>query len=175
MRHTAYIALGSNLGDRAAHLRSAVVALGAQAGEVAAISPVYEAAAHTLSPDEAQPAYLNAVAQVETALSPEALLAVLLEIERRAGRERRRRWEARPLDLDLLLYDDLVSHSATLTLPHPRLAERRFVLLPLHDLVPGRHVPPPFDATVGGLLAACPDRHPLQKTPLSLLDKPTGA
>src|SRR5690606_37783286 len=141
MRHTAYIALGSNLGDRAAHLRQAVVALRARAGDVAAISPVYETPALTLSPEDEQPLYFNAVVQLETSFAPEDLLESLLDIERAAGRVRCRRWEARPLDLDLILYDDLVLLRENLTLPHPRLAERRFVLQPLHDLAPDLRVP----------------------------------
>lgn len=171
MKARAYIALGANLGDRNAQLQEAVVQLRARAGEVRAVSPVYESAAHTLSVDDEQPAYLNAVAEVETMLSPEGLMGVLLAIEREAGRVRRQRWEARPLDLDLLLYDDVRLESEMLTLPHPRLPERGFVLQPLHDLAPTLRVPSPFNATVSELLGRCPDRNPLRKTELSLLDR----
>ena len=109
----------------------------------AAVSPVYESAAHTLEGPagtgrtrsrEPQPPYLNAVAELRTTLDPPLLLALFERIERAAGRERRERWAARPLDLDLLLYDDRVVRTDALAVPHPRLAERRFVLQPLADL-----------------------------------------
>lgn len=156
----AYVALGSNLGDRQRHLREAVAALDAMP-EVAVVrvSPVYESEAHTLTPGEVAPPFLNAVACLRTSLGAERLLDVLLGIEREAGRDRSRavRWAPRTLDLDLLLYDDLSMDSPRLTVPHPRLGERRFVLQPLADLAPNLRVPAPFDATVGELLARCTD------------------
>lgn len=156
----AFIALGANLGDRAANLRNAVQDLDAHPQvDVVRTSPVYETAAHTLTPGETQPPYLNAVVLVDTTLSPRALLAYCHDLERRAGRDRRRepRWAARTLDLDLLVYDDETCATPSLTLPHPRLSERRFVLVPLADLAPEIRIPPPFDATVATLLARCPD------------------
>lgn len=157
----AYVALGSNVGDRTAFLAGAVAAL-ARHPEVGAVrtSPVYETAAHTLDPAEAAPPYLNAVAELQTTLAPEALLAYCLDVERAAGRDRThaRRWAPRTLDLDLLVYDALTYEAPGLVLPHPRLAERRFVLEPLAALAPNLHVPPPFDAPVHVLLARCPDR-----------------
>ena len=167
----AFVALGSNLGDRRAHLDAAVAALGRLPGvDVVAASPVYETAAHTLDPGEAQPPYLNAVVEVRSDLAPEALLAACLEVERAQGRDRRRarRWEARTLDLDLLLYEGETRSTPDLVLPHPRLAERRFVLQPLCDLAPCLHVPAPFDATVADLLAVCPDPDVPARTPQRL-------
>lgn len=164
----AFIGLGSNLGDRAAHLRSALAALTASSGvEVVAASPVYEGAAHTAEPDEEQPPYLNAVVELRTTLAPEALLALLHRIEHAAGRERRTRWAPRPLDLDLLLYDDVEGEGPP-ALPHPRIPERRFVLAPLADLAPSLPVPG-TGQTVAALLAACPDPHPLSRTDLRLM------
>jgi 2-amino-4-hydroxy-6-hydroxymethyldihydropteridine diphosphokinase len=161
----AYIGLGANLGDRLGALRAAVRGLEATRGiDVVRASPVYASEAHTLAPGEKQPAYLNAVVQVQAHLTPEALLDVCLVLERGAGRRRRRRWAPRPLDLDLLLVGTVTQATDRLTLPHPRLAERRFVLQPLHDLAPDLHVPRPFDATVGDLLRATPDRHVLHRT-----------
>lgn len=167
--NVAYIGLGANRGDRIATLREAVRGLEATPGiRVLRASPVYETEAHTLTSDETQPAYLNAVVHVRTRLSPEALLDVCLALERAAGRRRRRRWAPRPLDLDLLVVDGVTRDSDRLTLPHPRLAARRFVLQPLHDLAPGLHVPPPFDATVAHLLRTTPDRHGVRRTDLVL-------
>jgi 2-amino-4-hydroxy-6-hydroxymethyldihydropteridine diphosphokinase len=167
--HAAYIGLGANLGDRFEALRAAVRGLDATPGvDVVRASPVYTSEAHTLTPGEEQPAYLNAVVQVWTRLAPEALLDVCLALERRAGRRRRRRWASRPLDLDLLVVNGLTRNTDRLTLPHPRLAERRFVLQPLHDLAPDLYVPLPFDATVDDLLRATPDRHALRRTDLVL-------
>jgi 2-amino-4-hydroxy-6-hydroxymethyldihydropteridine diphosphokinase len=165
----AYVALGSNLGDRLSTLRAAVRRLGAAPGvRVAAVSPVYEAAAHTLAGQAPQPDFLNAVARLETGLEPAALLHVLLEVEETLGRRRAERWAARPLDLDLLLYGDRVIEEPGLHVPHPRLPERRFVLAPLADLAPDLPVPGAA-ATVGELLARCPDAAPLARTALRLL------
>lgn len=165
--HEAFVALGANLGDRAAALRGAVDALAATVGvAVAAASPVYETAAHTLRADDEHPDFLNAVVQLHTTLGPVALLDVCLELERRAGRDRSAgtRWAPRPLDLDVLLYDDRTLAHPRLTLPHPRLGLRRFVLRPLADLAPGRHVPAPWDAPVQTLLARCPDTGEVRPT-----------
>ncbi len=172
---TAYVALGSNLGDRAAYLAAAVGALRTWPGiDAVRASPVYETAAHTLRPGEAQPAYLNAVAELTTRLGPEELLAACLTIERQHGRDRSRgRWAPRTLDLDLIAYGHETLATPGLVLPHPRLAERRFVLQPLADLAPNLRLPPPLDATAAELLARCPDR----TTPLRTsyrLDAPPG-
>ena len=91
-------------------------------------------------PASAQPDYVNAVARLETALAPRALLEAMLTVEQELGRVRRERWGARTLDLDLLAYDAAILDARKLTLPHPRLAERAFVLLPLAEVAPGwRH------------------------------------
>jgi len=131
----AYVALGSNLGDRAAQLAAAIAALRAPPEiRVEAVSTVYETA--PVGPPPQGP-YLNAVVHLRTQLAPRALLARLLEIERAAGRVRDgARWSARSLDLDLLLYDTLVLDEPGLCIPHPRLHERTFVLAPLCELAP---------------------------------------
>ena len=126
---TAYVALGSNLGDRLQNLRFGVRNL---AG-VTAISGVYET--EPVGGPE-QGAYLNLVAQIETDEHPFELLETCLAIEAGAGRERTVRWGARTLDLDVLLWGDATIESEQLTVPHPRMWERRFVLQPLSDLAP---------------------------------------
>jgi 2-amino-4-hydroxy-6-hydroxymethyldihydropteridine diphosphokinase len=127
------IALGSNLGDRHAHLAWAVGALRAFIHDVR-VSP-FESTAPVDVPDP-QPDYLNAVAVGRTALTPEALLASLLALEAARGRVRTGPRSARTLDLDLILYGDVVRHDAALTLPHPRYLGRDFVLGPLAQLAP---------------------------------------
>ncbi len=133
----AYVGLGSNLGDRAAYLLLGLSALSRlPETRLLRLSPVYE----TDPVGPPQPPYLNMVAELETALSPKGLLAEMLRVEKALGRERRERWGPRTLDLDLLLYGDLVLEEAGLSVPHPRLHERAFVLVPLLDLLPeGRH------------------------------------
>ncbi len=135
---TAYVALGSNLGDRREHLRFAVLNLPG----VRATSGVYETDP-VGGPDDQGP-YLNMVAEVETRWDPYKLLDACHRIERAANRERTVRWGPRTLDLDLLLYDDVHIQSDELTLPHPRMWERRFVLAPLSEIAPHR-VPAGWD------------------------------
>lgn len=134
-RIVAYVALGANLGDRAANLRLAIDAMRASKDVVVhRVSHNYETPAVGGPPDS--PPFLNAAAEVETTLSAQGLLEILLEIERQMGRVRRERWGPRVIDLDLLLYGDEVSDAADLILPHPRLHERRFVLEPLAEIAP---------------------------------------
>jgi len=154
----AYLSLGSNQGNRMEHLRAAVMALQDEEGvDVSAASPVYETEAHTLDPDEEQPAYLNAVVEVRTTRTPEQLLDVAQRIEAERGRQRERRWAPRTLDVDLLVVGTETRDTDRLTLPHPRLGERRFVLRPLADLAPNLRLPPPFEAPVFEALHACSD------------------
>lgn len=134
---TVYLGLGSNQGDRLAHLRAALRALAALPGtSVQAVSALYESAPWG---GIEQPPFLNAAATITTALAPPDLLRAVKEIERAAGREAGLRWGPRPLDIDLLLYDDLEVNTPALIIPHPRLTERRFVLAPLQDLLPAWH------------------------------------
>ena len=138
----AWIALGSNLGDRRAHLAAAVAQLRASAGiRVEAVSTPLETA--PLGGPAGQGPYLNAVASLSTRLPPRALLERLLAIERAEGRERRGevRFGPRTLDLDLLLYGDLRLDEPGLVLPHPRMEERVFVLAPLAELAPDLLLP----------------------------------
>lgn len=131
--HRAAIALGSNLGDSHAILETALKTLANTRGILLqAQSPIYQTAA--VGPP--QPDYLNACALIATQFDPTTLLKTLLTIETQFGRVRRERWGPRLLDLDLLLFDDLVLSQPKLQIPHPRMAERAFVLVPLRDLIP---------------------------------------
>jgi 2-amino-4-hydroxy-6-hydroxymethyldihydropteridine diphosphokinase len=141
-----YVGLGANLGEREAALRHALKALGQCPGtRVLRVSPLYGSA----PVDAGGPDYLNAVAELVTTLAPEALLQALQAIEQSAGRERPYRNAPRTLDLDILWFGDRVIDTPTLTVPHPRMAERAFVLRPLADLVPER-VPESALARVAG-------------------------
>lgn len=129
-----FIGLGSNVGERLGLLRSAAEALGALPGtRVVRRSPVYETSA--VGPRQRD--FLNAVVEVRTASAPAALLKALKGIERGLGRRRRKKWGPREIDLDILFYGRRRVRSGALSVPHPRLAERLFVLRPLADLAPG--------------------------------------
>ena len=130
----AFIGLGSNLGDREANVRQAMEQL-AHTPETSVVraSSLYDTEPVGV---EEQPHFLNAVAQLETQLTPHQLLWNLMLIERRLGRVRSQRWGPRTLDLDLLLYEDLVLDEEDLQIPHPELSKRSFVLVPLVELEP---------------------------------------
>ncbi len=131
---TAYISLGSNLGDREATIRAAIAALPG----VVAVSELRETEPVGVVD---QPRFLNGAARLETELSARQLLDTLLAVERELGRERRERWGPRTIDLDLLLYGSETVDEPGLTVPHPRLHERRFALEPLAELDPELVVP----------------------------------
>lgn len=135
----AFVGLGANLGEPAAQLRAAVHSLAAlPQTEVKKVSTFYRSAA--IGP-AGQPDYCNAVAQLDTALAPQDLLNAMQAIEDAAGRVRGERWGARVLDLDLLLYGQTVCSTERLTLPHPELAVRDFVLQPLAEIAPDAQIP----------------------------------
>lgn len=142
LRSRAFVALGSNVGDRVAHLEAALAALAAtERIEVVRASRFHETA--PVGGPAGQPAFLNAVVALSTSLTPAELLAVLMGIEAERGRERsvEEHWGPRTLDLDLLLFDDVVSKEPDLLLPHPRMEERAFVLLPLSEVAPDLRLP----------------------------------
>jgi 2-amino-4-hydroxy-6-hydroxymethyldihydropteridine diphosphokinase len=144
---TAYLGLGSNLGDRAALIDAALAQLVAAGVRVVARSPLYETDPVTTDP---QPMYLNAVARVETIFAPDELLALCLAVERTLGRRRAPGAVSpapRPIDIDLLLYGDEILERPTLVVPHPRLLARAFVRIPLADVAtPGLRHPSTDDA-----------------------------
>ena len=127
----AYVALGSNLGDREENLRTALKHLQENGIEVIKTSTFIETEPYGVTD---QPGFVNAVCQVETELAPLELLRLLLSIEQEMGRVRLRRWGERNIDLDLLLYEDTVLESEELTLPHPDMQNRDFVLIPLAEI-----------------------------------------
>ncbi|WP_103018959.1 2-amino-4-hydroxy-6-hydroxymethyldihydropteridine diphosphokinase [Salinibacter altiplanensis] len=164
---SAYLGLGSNKGDRLKHLHGAAERLHQRDGlRVTGVSPVYETEAHTPSPDETQPPFLNAVLRLAAEATPDVLLRTAHVVERAEGRARatEQRWGPRPLDVDLLAVGALTRDTETLTLPHPRLADRRFVLRPWTDLAPNFVVPPPFDRSVQSLLDRCTDPAAIRRT-----------
>jgi len=135
MPTTAYIALGANLGDRRGNIDRAVELLRATPGvRVTKISNLLENPAVGGPADS--PAFLNAVAEIETSLPSRALLERLLGIEHQLGRQRRRKWDPRIIDLDVLLYGDAVVDEPDLRIPHPLMHERKFVLDPLKEIAP---------------------------------------
>lgn len=139
----AYLGLGSNLGDRRAHLRQALSAL----EDVTGVSPVYET--EPVGGPARQGPYLNVVVELDTVRSPRELLELARRLEEAAGRVRTVHHGPRTLDVDVLLVDDLVVDEPDLVVPHPRMWERRFVLAPLADLAPDL-VPPETLERAGG-------------------------
>jgi 2-amino-4-hydroxy-6-hydroxymethyldihydropteridine diphosphokinase len=134
-----FLGLGSNIEDRLDYLQAAVDALGEHPKiRVDAVSSVYET--DPVGGPE-QGAYLNLVVRAATLLSPRRLLAAANDIERKLGRERVQRWGPRTIDIDILLYGERIIERRTLQVPHPRLVERPFALVPLLEVAPGKHLP----------------------------------
>lgn len=135
----AYLALGSNMGDREKHLRQAIEALDRITGiRVVALSAIYETDPVGFTD---QAAFLNMVAAIETELAPSQLLAEVLQIERELGRVRTIRWGPRMIDIDILLYGNEQIIQENLVIPHPAMTERAFVLVPLRDVWAGGDLP----------------------------------
>ena len=147
MSHLVYLALGTNLGDRLANLTSAIQALPPTVQPLR-VSRVYETLPWGYLD---QPAFLNQVIQAQTELAPQDLLDWLKRLESDLGRQPGLRYGPRLIDLDILLYDDLQLVIPALTIPHPRLGERAFVLVPLADLAPDLR-PAGMDRTIGEML-----------------------
>ena len=171
-----FIGVGSNLpseryGSPLETCRAALTAVEAAGVAIRRRSRWYESAP---VPPSGQPWFVNAVAEVETGLQPDALLAVLHGIDEKFGRVRRERNEARILDLDLLAYDDMVRNSPSgPVLPHPRMKDRAFVLLPLAELAPGwRH--PVTGARISDLVAALPPDQVARPVQPQIADKSQG-
>src|SRR5271157_5263317 len=152
MNHIIYLALGTNLGDRIANLRAAIEALSPEINVIAE-SKVYETPPWGY---ENQPAFLNMAVKGETALEPESLLKRLKQLEVQLGREQSFHWGPRLIDIDILFYDNLILKSESLIIPHPRLHERAFVLVPLAEIAPD-FIHPVLKKTIKELLASSVD------------------
>ena len=142
MSHLVYLSLGSNVGDREAHLRDALARLGA-AGRVVAVSSAYETEPVEFT---SQPWFLNCAVAFETNQTPQELMSALLQIEEEMGRRRMQKKGPRSIDIDILLFDDVVMDSKDLVIPHPAMQERRFVLEPLAEIANVVH--PVFKKTI---------------------------
>lgn len=153
-----YIGMGSNAGDRLTNLREATRRLSdTHAVRLCEVSGVYETEAHVLPGQEVQPDHFNAVVLIKTTLAPGRLLDKLKELEQIAGRDPAgARWAPRPLDLDILVFGNRILSTDDLEIPHPRIAERRFVLEPFCDLAPDLTLPNTTQ-TIRHRLAACAD------------------
>jgi len=138
MSGRAFLSLGANLGDRKATIGAALHALQEGAARIVRRSSFYETAPVGKTD---QPWFLNMAVEVETALSPQDLLALCQRVEHALGRVRTERWGPRPIDIDILLYDGLTAASPELTIPHPRMTERRFVLVSLLEIAPDAALP----------------------------------
>ncbi len=153
--YTAYISLGSNIGDREAYLEKAIQILGSHGKiEVKRLSSIYETEPVGYT-DQGE--FLNMVIAVQTSLRPETLLHQCLQVEFDLGREREFKWGPRIIDLDVLLYEQETIETADLLIPHPRMQERAFVLIPLLEIAPGLEHPS-FVAPLENLLDEIPDK-----------------
>lgn len=152
-QYPVFLLLGANLGERESTLKQAIELISNRISPIKAQSQLYETAPWGVID---QPAFLNQVIQIETELSPMKVLEQTLKIEKQLGRERRLRWGARVIDIDILYYADLVLESVELQLPHPRLHERRFTLVPLTEMAPD-FIHPVLKKTNQELLNECTD------------------
>ncbi len=152
-KHTAYLSIGSNLGDREINLANAIKQIEANCGIVMKASALYETAAWGKTD---QPSFINQALILKTDFSSKKLMKQLLHIERLMGRERKEKMGPRTIDLDIVLMDEEIVFSDFLTLPHPHLQDRKFVLLPLAEIAP-KAFHPVFNKTIEQLLVECED------------------
>jgi 2-amino-4-hydroxy-6-hydroxymethyldihydropteridine diphosphokinase len=157
--HKVFILLGSNMGKRKTFLSKAKQLIVAEAGIITAESSIYETAAWG---NTNQQAFLNQVVVIKTKLEPDALMQTLLKIEEQLGRIRTKKFGPRTIDLDILFYDTLVVKTKQVTIPHPAIQDRRFVLVPLAELSP-RKIHAVYKQTVTSLLKNCSDNLAVKK------------
>jgi len=157
--NTAYIILGGNIGNRSENLRQARQFIEAEAGTISKASEIFATAAWG---NIHQPDFYNQALCIHTMLGPQQLLKTLLDIEKKMGRIRgEQKWTARTIDIDILFYNDAVISEPQLSIPHPYIQERRFVLRPLAQIA-GTFVHPVLHQTVNELLSRCPDSSDVQ-------------
>jgi len=161
MPNIVYLSLGSNVGDREAQLRDAENRL-AQLGRLIAVSSFYETEPVEFTQ---QPWFLNCAVAIETSSTPEDLMASILRIEKEMGRQRLENKGPRSIDIDFLLFADVIVQSSELTIPHPAMHRRRFVLEPLAEIAP-QALHPLFKKTIRELLNALPDGQTVRRIPL---------
>jgi 2-amino-4-hydroxy-6-hydroxymethyldihydropteridine diphosphokinase len=155
----AYLLTGGNLGNTKQNLQLAAQHIEINCGKIVRQSAIYETAAWG---NTQQPAFLNQVLELATSLNPEALMTALLQIEESMGRIRAEKYGPRLIDIDVLLYNQEIIHTQLITVPHPELANRRFVLVPLAEIAPGlKH--PVLQKTIQQLLQTCPDQLAVKK------------
>jgi 2-amino-4-hydroxy-6-hydroxymethyldihydropteridine diphosphokinase len=166
-----YLGIGSNKGDRLTFLKSALSRIATlNRTSIDTVSSVYETEP-VGKKDQSE--FLNAVAEIETALPPEDLLRELKNIEQELGRTQRIRWGPREIDIDILYYDDRVLNDESLQIPHGELANRRFVLIPLSEIAQG-FIDPVRKLSIVDLLKFCPDTSSVRRTKLSLSSDEKG-
>lgn len=157
--NTAVLSLGSNTGDRHANLDAAILLL-----KASDILPVKKSGIYATTPwgKTDQPFFFNQVIEAATELGADELMETILGIEKKLGRTRNEKWEPRILDIDILFFNDEIIRSETVTIPHPHLHERRFVLAPLAEILPGK-IHPVFGKTVSALISELQDPGTVQK------------
>jgi 2-amino-4-hydroxy-6-hydroxymethyldihydropteridine diphosphokinase len=149
-----FILLGSNLNDRLGNLTEARLQISRLAGQIITTSSIYKTAAWG---NTQQPDFYNQVIELHPSLTPEQLLATILTIESAMGRIRDKKWGARTIDIDILFSGSLIVHQEHLTIPHPQIPNRRFTLVPLHEIAP-EFLHPVLNKTIHELLNDCPDK-----------------
>lgn len=157
-----FLLIGGNLGERQKNMDEARKQIAARIGKITKCSAIYETAAWGLTD---QPDFYNQALMVETDLTPAQLMDVILKIEKDLGRVRLQRYGPRLIDIDILLYNHLILESPSVTIPHPRMQERRFVLAPLNEIA-ADYLHPLLGKTIQVLLETTPDNTPVKKLDL---------
>ena len=153
MNNKVYLQLGSNMGDRNAYLKNTIDFIAEEIGEIRKKSKIYESAPWGV---ENQNNYLNQALEITTDLSAEEVLEGVLKIEDKIGRVRNEKWGERIIDIDLLFFDDLIIEKEGICIPHIHLHNRKFVLIPLNEIVPN-FIHPKYNKTIDELLKECKD------------------